>query len=459
MRKRLLVFLTLAALLPSIAVVLAAGAGLWQYEEAIEDVTCSYVQNLAESVASRIDLAWGRNTRFSFVPTPLWLARLLPTGPFVPGIVAVANAQGALLAGTQHAEILMPFWRKGLPLGEAVTAKTADGSRYTVAAYPVKNGELFVIAAVSWDQLLGPMVKMGTLWPLLLALIGFWGVGMIFAIWKWILSPLRSLEGEVASLKWGEEVPKRVPEPVFELERLREAFIRLAQTAIERSELTRRYVGDLIRAQEEERSRLSREIHDGPLQDVTALVQQVRLANDHLSGPAPRIGMARKHLDLAAEAGKVAAKDLRQLCDALTPPWLDLGLPQALAELADRLSQQWGIPITVEAEEIPEFSPQTNLTLFRVVQEALANALRHGRAQHIQVLLEKKGTEACLEIKDDGVGFTLSGSDVQRRLEGHRGLFNMEERMDLIGGTLEISSNPNRGTQVRCRIPIPPGSA
>ena len=114
--------------------------------------------------------------------------------------------------------------------------------------------------------------------------------------------PLKDLEEEVSMLKWGEEVPlKNAPEAVTELQKLREALVVLANSAIEKVRLSRRYVNDLVKVQEEERARISREIHDGPLQDLTALIQRLRLLSIDMDSPEER----EKQLE---EAEKVVAE-------------------------------------------------------------------------------------------------------------------------------------------------------
>jgi signal transduction histidine kinase len=335
-----------------------------------------------------------------------------------------------------------------------VDIKSADGDRFTLAAYPAGETGWFVIAAVSWRELLGPMLAFNR-WPLFVGITGFLGLLSVYALWRWLVSPLRFLESEVSVLKWGKDVPKNDdPRAVFELRRLRQALYQLALSAVERAKLMRRYVSDLVQVQEEERSRLAREIHDGPLQDVTALIQQLRLAvsESGLQKPDSR-------LYLAEEGAVHAVRELRALCDELSPPWLDLGLEQALQELAGRLSRHLGLSVNVEAENDVPLSRDQILAFFRVVQEAVHNSARHGQAGLVTIRFFRDEDRAVLEVSDDGEGFEGKVDVEALRVSGHRGLANMSERMSLIGGTLEISSVRGEGTTIRCLAPITSASA
>ncbi len=278
------------------------------------------------------------------------------------------------------------------------------------------------------------------------------GLVGVYALWKAVISPLKSLEEEVSSLEWGKDLPKpRDEAAVAEIGRLREEFFHLAQTAIDRATLWKRYALDLVRVQEDEKSRLARELHDGPLQDVTAMIQRARLA---ATADTEEAGRAR-HLGLLEEAAQSAVREIRSLCDELSPPWLELGLAGSLTELAERLSRQLGIKILVEADSgvAEDLSKERILALFRVAQEALHNSARHGGAQEVSVRLFREEAALVLELEDFGAGFDVPADLARLRVLGHRGLANMEERMALVGGILEVESTPGQGTRIRARVP------
>jgi signal transduction histidine kinase len=296
------------------------------------------------------------------------------------------------------------------------------------------------------------MLHFGLLWPILVALVGLAGLVGVYALWRWVISPLKTLEAEVSSLEWGKDLPEpRDDAAVAEIGRLREEFFHLAQTAIDRATLWKRYALDLVRVQEDERASLARELHDGPLQDVTAMIQRARLA---ARDDGESTGKST-HLGLLEESAQSAVREIRALCDELSPPWLELGLAGSLTELAERLSRHLDVKILVEADSgVGDGLPKESiLALFRVAQEALHNSVRHGGAGEISVRLFRDGPSLVLELEDFGAGFDVPEDLARLRVLGHRGLANMEERMALVGGILKVESTPGVGTRIRARVP------
>ncbi|MDT8284067.1 MAG: sensor histidine kinase [Thermovirgaceae bacterium] len=446
MRRHLLILLTLAIMIPSFGALFVGGAGVIQHEKTMERVARSYVEDMAGSVAARLEMGWGRPGTFPLNDRERFMRlRQMTWGLSIPGWIAVVDIQGNILMSTAGAEVLPLLWNKGVPVGSAMEVKNSDGEKFTLAAYPAGETGWFVVAAVSWSKLLGPMMRFSR-WPIIVGLIGLLGMISVLALWKWLVAPLRALGTEVSYLQWGQEMPVADdPSAVFEIRRLRQVLHHLAKGAMERSGLMKRYVGDIVRVQEEERSRLAREIHDGPLQDVTALIHQIRLAV--MDGTSPT---ESAHLENAEDGARHAVQEMRALCDELSPPWLDLGLGQALNELVERLSRHLQSEISVDVNYPDDLPPEVVLAYFRVVQEAVHNSVRHGRASRVSVRLFEENGQAVLEVEDDGNGFDPPVDYEELRVRGHRGLANMSERMSLIGGKLEVRRLPGGGTLVRC---------
>lgn len=452
-RKHLLIILTLAVVIPPLIILVITGAGLVAHERAMREIAHSYVLDLGQSVADR--LTSGRTLSRLFMMPNMGMINPFRWGLSLPGWVAIVDEDGRVLLSSSGIDVDLPEgWRNVIPLGDAVEVKGGEGNTFTIAAIPVSESGLYVIAAVSWMQLLGPMLRFSRLWPMLVVMTCLLGVFAVLLLWRRLIAPLRALEAEVGSLKWGWDLPKtNDSQSIYELQRLRQVLYQLAQSAIERRELTRRYVTDLVHVQEEEQERVAREIHDGPLQGVTAIMQRIRLAMRSDSEAE-----LKHHLGMAEEEADMTVRELRSLCDSLSPPWLDLGLKESLIELANRLSRSLSLEIFVEVEEAYGLSKEAVLAIFRVAQEAINNAARHGHAKHVFVRGFVEGGELVMEISDDGCGFTPQDDVESLRIRGHRGIANMKERLMLIGGSLEIDSSPGRGTNIIFRVPLNPGT-
>ncbi|MBQ6435678.1 MAG: sensor histidine kinase, partial [Synergistaceae bacterium] len=265
-----------------------------------------------------------------------------------------------------------------------------------------------------------------------------------------LVNPLKSLVSEIDNMTLGKDVPEKISsKAVLEIESVHSALRRFAQAAVERDNLRNRYVRDIVQAQEQERMDMAREIHDGPLQDVTALVQQLHMALDDDNGETVRI---RRTETIA----KSVVRELRALCDELAPPWIDLGLSEALTEIAERLSQVYDVLITSDYDDdvrTVEIENDKILSLLRIIQEAVSNAVRHGNATEVHIQLTKQDNVLILEISDNGEGFDSENINHETlRVEGHRGLASMTERMSLMGGKLSINSKIGEGTVIKASL-------
>lgn len=457
MRRNLLLQLTVAVFLPSLGAFLLAWIGFCQFENTMEGIAGSYVQNLARGAAARLESSqWDLRTDGTWQPNQyrsriLGLGEMMADEMAVPGMFAVFDSDGNLVYGSPDVTILSIIWDMPISVMSPQKIRGPDGRWYTIAVYPMLQRNLFVLAAVSWDKLLGPMVSLTTFWPFIMGILGLIGIFSVYIMWQKVIMPLKDLEEEVSMLKWGEEVPlKNAPEAVTELQKLREALVVLANSAIEKVRLSRRYVNDLVKVQEEERARISREIHDGPLQDLTALIQRLRLLSLDMDSPAER----EKQLEEAEKVAMAGVREMRELCNNLTPPWLDLGIVQALTELSERQSAQLKIKIHLDLQEIPDLTDDVTLAFFRVAQEAVNNSARHGAAENVSISLKNTGKMIHLQIEDDGKGFEVADNFTELRVQGHRGLSNMRERMSIVGGNFSIFSAPGKGTVIRCELPL-----
>jgi two-component system sensor histidine kinase UhpB len=210
----------------------------------------------------------------------------------------------------------------------------------------------------------------------------------------------------------------------------------------------RRHLRDLasqvIRAQEDERRRVSRELHDDTAQLLFAQLLQVTAFK---STTDQHLQSVISHLE---ESTVAALEGVRRLALELRPPALDdLGLAEALAELCQRFRETSQTAISFDARGMRDrLSPDVELVLYRIAQEALTNVSKHAHATHVTVDLERTDTDVFLSIKDDGNGFDRSRFTRGDGIGLGLGLFGMEERASLLGGTLRIWSEAGKGTEV-----------
>ena len=197
----------------------------------------------------------------------------------------------------------------------------------------------------------------------------------------------------------------------------------------------------LLEVQEDERRRLARDLHDDIGQALTALKIQLE---------------SRARLDDCVETVQHTLERVRQLSLSLRPSQLDdLGLAAALRSHLDRQARVAGIAAHFDNAEAPaDMGPETETTCFRVAQEAINNVLRHAHARNIWVRLFSAGGRLALSVRDDGQGFDLEGVRRRTGADASLGLVGMEERIALVGGSLEVRSERGKGTVVVATFPV-----
>jgi len=227
LRRNLLLQLTVAVFLPSLGAFLLAWIGFCQFENTMEGIAGSYVQNLARGAAARLESSqWDLRTDGTWQPNQyrsriLGLGEMMADEMAVPGMFAVFDSDGNLVYGSPDVTILSIIWDMPISVMSPQKIRGPDGRWYTIAVYPMLQRNLFVLAAVSWDKLLGPMVSLTTFWPFIMGILGLIGIFSVYIMWQKVIMPLKDLEEEVSMLKWGEEVPlKNAPEAVTELQKL-----------------------------------------------------------------------------------------------------------------------------------------------------------------------------------------------------------------------------------------------
>ncbi len=205
--------------------------------------------------------------------------------------------------------------------------------------------------------------------------------------------------------------------------------------------------GKLIEAQEEERTRIARELHDDICQRLALLSMELEQANRNTSGSSgsPKLEEIRKH---CAEI----AGDVQALSHKLHSSKLEyLGLAAAIRGFCREFSQQHNLSVQFAEENVSRYLPRDiSLALFRVTQEALQNALKHSGASQFSVFLRGSANEIQLEVSDQGTGFNVEEAKWDKGL----GLVSMQERVHLVHGVFTVQSTLNSGTTILVRVPL-----
>lgn len=293
----------------------------------------------------------------------------------------------------------------------------------------------------------------------LIAGIGLLALGVGMALSLSITRPLGRLKSQIDTIA-AEGVPPAGPAArgSNEIAEIARAFHELVHRAslLRDMEARARRMEALssrtARAQEEERGRIARELHDSIGQALTAIRLNLSIARRDLERQPEAVG---RRLDDAGRLIGEALDDLHRLVFDLRPPALDnLGLIAALEAYARDFSARSGVKADLQADDLePRVAFEIETTLYRICQEALTNIAKHARARNVTVHLEQTGFHVNLTISDDGVGFDTGALADSRAAPEGVGLLNMERRAEELGGRFEIESAPQQGTTIRVSIP------
>jgi PAS domain S-box-containing protein len=251
-----------------------------------------------------------------------------------------------------------------------------------------------------------------------------------------------------------DRLEERVRERTAELARVNEALT--AEIAVrEQAEAARQsLLRRLADAQEEERRRIARELHDQMGQHLTAL----SLGLKSLKDATPESSANRLRLHQLQELADLMGKETHQIALDLRPTALDdLGLHTALVNYAEAWSERARVEVDfqssgLDGERLPA---ALETALYRVLQEALTNVLKHSQARRVSIVLNRTQGQVTLVVEDDGRGFDAEARPDGAGVGGRLGLLGMEERLTLVGGTLTVESTPGGGAAVFARAPLP----
>lgn len=380
------------------------------------------------------------------------------TKEIIPGVLP-ATQEGRLLIVNRDLQIVYqsgysthePFVITHLEINQAFSGISGTflfkdrGIEYVVSYSPVVVVDWVLVMVEPWEAVSTPLLEITRVAPLvlvpvlLISLIGLWFGS------QQIVKPLRKLEQQSDSISEGNF--DKIKEPVkgiAEIRHLQTKLIQMAQKVQTSQQSLKDYIGAITDAQEEERRRLARELHDDTIQSMIALKQRIQLARNRAVEATSQQSL--EELETIAEQ---TIENLQRTTRALRPIYLeDLGLVASLEMLTKETTALSGLTVDFSSEGVEKrLSPQVELAFYRIAQEALNNIVRHAGAS--QVMLKVRFDEfVTMIIVDDGVSFTSPKTTVEFASSGHFGLMGMYERAELIGANLEINASPGQGTQV-----------
>jgi len=272
----------------------------------------------------------------------------------------------------------------------------------------------------------------------------------VIALWfgaRQIVKPLQTLESRAVTLAWGDFKTIEIPVGgIEEIRQLQNELIHMARKVQAAQQSLHGYIGASTAAQEEERRRLARELHDDTIQALIALKQRVQLTQLAAPHAAPESAALQEIATLTEQT----IENLRRLTRALRPIYLeDLGLVTALEMLARETGQATNI--SVEFHRLGtemRLDMAVELALYRIAQETLSNIARHAQATHASLSITFTPQSVTIQVTDNGKGFDVPRNPAEFAPNGHYGLLGLHERAELIGATLKIQSAPGQGTQL-----------
>ncbi len=380
------------------------------------------------------------------------LVDILPSGSQLTTLLVDSNRQLLYKAGdSKDYSSEHPGIAEALQGRSGTVYVKASGDEHVTAYSPVMAAGWALITEESWSAVSTPTLRATQIAPLVMVPVL---LIMLLALWfgtRQIIQPLRTLESKAATLALGDF--KSIQEPVggiAEIQHLQKELVEMAHKVQDAQRSLHGYIGAITSAQEDERHRLARELHDDTLQALIALKQRVQLAQLESQSAAEQDIPESAELKEIAILTEQTIENLRRLTRALRPIYLeDLGLVPALEMLARETGQGMGIPVEFQRKGVEKrLDPAIELALYRMAQEALSNIARHAQAKQATLSISFAPQSTTMQVIDDGVGFDVPTNMSEYAPRGHYGLLGLHERAELIGASLEIHSSPGRGTSL-----------
>ena len=338
-----------------------------------------------------------------------------------------------------------------------VVLRTDEGSVWDVAV-PIFEGRAGTarvgVADAQVQQITDAITGQLLLTTVLISVIGITAaVALTWVLTRPILALVTATQA-VGRGDFSQRVPRWADDEIGQLatafNAMTDALARGEAERAEREQIRAQYVSGVIAAQEDERKRIARELHDSTSQSLTSLLIGLKALGD--AGGIPEIRQRTE--ELRAIAGQTL-DDVHALALQLRPSVLDdLGLPEALRRQVADCQQRYpiNIDLAITGLENKRLPAAIETALYRITQEALTNIVRHADAETASIFIERRDHQVLAIIEDDGKGFDATTIDTQ---DGHLGLYGIRERAELLAGRLVIESTPGQGSSLYVEIPVP----
>jgi signal transduction histidine kinase len=342
-----------------------------------------------------------------------------------------------------------PGVSEGLRGETGSTFRQSEGMERVVAFSPISPTAWALVLEEPWRDVTSPVLDLSLLAPLALAPAL---LATLVALWfgaRQVIRPLRELQAQAEQIARSSEAFEGGPVAgIAEIRNLQDSLIRMAQRISAAQRALQRYVGAITTAQEEERNRLARELHDETIQGLIAIDHRIQMLNMESEDADPDVVESLEQLH---EQVNRAIAELRRMTKALRPIYLeDLGLVPAIEMLANDVAQDSGISVAVRLTgSARRLGREAELAIYRIMQEALSNISRHSQASSASLEIEYSEDRFEAVLEDDGQGFELPERSADHATKGHFGLMGMHERAELVGVLLDIHSEAGSGTRIR----------
>jgi signal transduction histidine kinase len=432
-------------------------AGVYAHQDEMHDFVIQRDQLLARTLAGRLADAL---TLGDVAPDGTGLAQWLPiVDEELSARVFVIDGAGRVMAASEAGLPDNVRDEPGIPevLSQSEGAVTVGGhlGDHSILAFSLVPGtDWRVVVHSQVAQLLGPILRFSNLGPIAAILAVGLSLIILYSGWRTIARPLQQLSQAAYEVSGGNYAQIHQPiSGVAEIEELHGGL----QEMVARLEAYQAglldYLDAVTKGQEEERARLAREVHDGPVQSLIVLSQRTEMAKHKLER-GDGDGMEALLEQLRAAEVRVV-EDLRRIIGALRPVYLeDLGFVPALEVLVQNATARSGAEVSLSVTGTARrLTPDVELAAYRITQEGLNNALQHGQASQITVTVRYDRDGVWLQIADDGVGFEPTAYLGGHARAGHFGLVGLSERTRHLGGSLQVNSALGRGTTITARLP------